>query len=94
VQGTRCLKYRARLAERPVAPRTEELTAWLDGTLIRQVQATTESRDTKDFNGKIAYGRKSWTTYTLELRDFGVSLDELDWSRLPSLPDRGRRGAP
>jgi hypothetical protein len=94
VQGTRCRKYRVRLAARPVGLHTEELTAWLDGTLVRQVRAVVEARDySTSALGTVTLGRRSWTTHTLELQDFGVSLDELDWSRLPSRPDTGANPA-
>jgi hypothetical protein len=88
VRGVRCdhLSARADLSRAPGTiqvlrtippPRSSEelqalpLDVWLDGSHIRRVRFTSE------------VGRKQ-RRETLELWDFGVPLDDLDWTRLPT----------
>jgi hypothetical protein len=68
VRGTMC---------REVAVRSgpAELTVWIDDDHIRRV------RYVESASSRWAAVAKSWT---LELWDFGVPADSLDWSRLPS----------
>jgi hypothetical protein len=54
---------------------SSELTAWIDDEYVRRIQ--TEDRASKGDSSVLRRRR-------LELWDFGVSLDSLDWSRLPS----------
>ena len=54
---------------------SSELTVWIDDKYIRRIQS--EDRASK---GDSSVSRRR----RLELWDFGVSLDSLDWSRLPS----------
>ena len=52
-----------------------EITVWLDGQRIQRLQTVERG------SGRSALATK---TETVELWDFGVAVDELDWSRLPS----------
>lgn len=53
-----------------------ELMAWIDDEHIRRIQV----------EDRAAKGRSTVSkTLTLELWDFGVPVDSLDWSRLPSI---------
>ncbi len=52
-----------------------EFTVWLDGQRIQRFQAVERG------SGRSALATK---TETVELWDFGVPVDELDWSRLPA----------
>ena len=54
---------------------SSEFTVWIDHEHIRRIQS--EDRASKQ-------GSSLTRRRTLELWDFGVSLDSLDWSRLPS----------
>lgn len=64
-----------------------ELTVWIDDKNIRQIQ--TEERGS-DEDASVTMRRPSVTIRrTVELWDFGVSVDKLDWSRLPSLRSPG-----
>jgi hypothetical protein len=62
---------------RVIAVRTgpADLTVWVDDQHVRRIRL--EGRDS------IRWASVSWTA-TLELWDFGVPVDSLDWSRLPS----------
>jgi hypothetical protein len=60
----------------PARPRFEDLLAlpleaWIDDTHVRRVR----------FDGGRAAGMG---VVTLDLDDFGVEVDDLDWSRLPT----------
>jgi hypothetical protein len=52
-----------------------EYTVWIDGTRIQRFQAVERG------SGRSARATK---TETVELWDFGVPVDSLDWSRLPN----------
>jgi hypothetical protein len=52
-----------------------EFTVWLDGQRIQRFQAVERG------SGRSALATR---TETVELWDFGVPVDELDWSRLPT----------
>jgi hypothetical protein len=64
----------------PRRPPVLALTVWIDGQHIRRVRF--ENRAPKDLEG--TPGGSAAKVLTLELWDFGVSVRELDWSRLPS----------
>lgn len=68
VRGTACRAV-------AVTAGSAELTVWVDDQHVRRVRSV-EHGSTRDvsFSG----------TRTLELWDFGVPVDSLDWSRLPS----------
>jgi hypothetical protein len=68
VRGTTC-------REVTVLSGSAELTVWIDDDHIRRV------RYTESASSRWTAVAKSWT---LELWDFGVPADSLDWSRLPS----------
>jgi hypothetical protein len=68
VHGTVCRKVAVRAG-------SAELTVWIDDDHIRRV------RYAEVASGPDAAVVRSWT---LELWDFGVPADSLDWSRLPS----------
>jgi hypothetical protein len=88
VRGVRCRKYAVRPKLREDTRPPEELIAWLDARHARQVRVVAGGHTYKaDIFGKVSYGRGLRTTTTLELRDFGMSADELDWSRFPPSPD-------
>ena len=53
----------------------DEFTVWIDGQRIRRFQTVERG------SGRSARATK---TETVELWDFGVPVDSLDWSRLPS----------
>jgi hypothetical protein len=53
----------------------DEFTVWIDGERIRRFQTVERG------SGRSARATK---TETVELWDFGLPVDELDWSRLPS----------
>jgi len=68
VRGTRC-----RVVAALAGP--DELTAWIDDEHVRRIQAGERASD-----GRSGVSKR----LTLELWDFGVPVDSLDWSRLPS----------
>lgn len=87
--GTPCWKY----AVDPVIaagrdPELTSVTAWLDDGLIRQIQVVAHVQPR---GGSVTFDT------TLELQDFGLGLNGLDWSRLPSFrnpdPGHGNDGA-
>ena len=53
----------------------DEFTVWIDSEHVRRFQAVER--------GSARFSRAT-TTETVELWDFGVPVDSLDWSRLPS----------
>ena len=53
----------------------DEFTVWIDDERIRRFQAVERG------SGRSALVTK---TETVELWDFGVPVDSLDWSRLPA----------
>jgi hypothetical protein len=53
----------------------DEFTVWIDGKHVRRFQTVERG------SGRYARATK---TETVELWDFGVPVDELDWSRLPT----------
>ncbi len=53
-----------------------ELTVWIDDEHIRRIQVEDHAANGRSSVSKIL---------TLELWDFGVPVDSLDWSRLPSI---------
>lgn len=53
----------------------DEFTVWMDGQHVRRFQTVER--------GSGQYARAT-RTETVELWDFGVPVDELDWSRLPA----------
>ena len=73
VRGTLC-RVLAVLAGRA------ELTVWIDDAYIRRIESAEH-----------ASGQYSSVTkrLTIELWDFGVAIDSLDWSRLPSFRTPG-----
>ena len=54
---------------------TDEFTVWIDDEHVRRIQTVDRG------SGRSARATK---TETVELWDFGVPVDSLDWSRLPS----------
>ena len=52
-----------------------ELTVWIDDAHIRRIESAEHA------SGQYSSVTKKWT---VELWDFGVVIDSLDWSRLPS----------
>ena len=73
VRGTMCRKVAVRAG-------SAELTVWIDDDHIRRV------RYAEGAPGPDTAVVRSWT---LELWDFGVPADSLDWSRLPSFRTPG-----
>jgi hypothetical protein len=61
------------------------LTVWIDGQHIRLVRF--EDHAPRDLEPK--QGDSSAKVLTLELWDFGVPVQELDWSRLPTFHTPG-----
>jgi hypothetical protein len=101
LRGTSCRKYlvhvevqlaaAAALATLPTPsgidskqPAVLTLTVWIDGQHIRRVQF--EDRVAKV---PLKHGDSSAKVLTLELWDFGVPVQELDWSRLPTFRTPG-----
>ena len=58
----------------------DEFTVWIDGQHVRRFQTVERGSD------RYALAAR---TETVELWDFGVPVDELDWSRLPSFRTPG-----
>jgi hypothetical protein len=58
----------------------DEFTVWIDGKHVRRFQTVERG------SGRYARATK---TETVELWDFGVPVDELDWSRLPTFRTPG-----
>lgn len=58
-----------------------ELTVWIDDERIRRIQSADRASDEHSSVTK---------SLTIELWDFGVAADSLDWSRLPSFRTPGR----
>jgi hypothetical protein len=73
VRGTECRAV-------AVTAGSAELTVWVDDEHVRRVRSE-EHSSRPDFSLS--------TITTLELWDFGVPVDSLDWSRLPSLRTPG-----
>ena len=73
LRGTVCRSAAARAG-------SAELTVWIDAEHVRRIQ--TEDRSSDEFS---SVGKR----LTLELWDFGVPVDSLDWSRLPSFGTPG-----
>lgn len=69
----------------PGRPPALVLTVWIDGQHIRRVRF--EDRAPKDL--KAPQGGSTAKVLTLELWDFGVPVQELDWSRLPNFRTPG-----
>jgi hypothetical protein len=66
-----------------------EFTVWIDERHVRQIQTDAFAFAFSGDNRKVG-------TNTLELRDFGVPVDSLDWTRFPgwSLLPVGYRARP
>jgi hypothetical protein len=73
VRGTPC-----RMVE--VRARSAEFTVWIDDEHIRRIESEARASDEH-----ASVSRRE----TLELWDFGVAVDSLDWSRLPSFQTPG-----
>jgi hypothetical protein len=71
VRGTLCRKF-------AVTADSVPLTVWIDTEHVRRVQLEEHAQDPQP------RGRHVSRELTLELWDFGVSVETLDWSRLPS----------
>jgi hypothetical protein len=69
LRGTLCRTIFVRAGE-------AELIVWIDDEHIRRIQAEDRAANGRSSVSKIL---------TLELWDFGVPVDSLDWSRLPSI---------
>jgi hypothetical protein len=73
LRGTVCRSAAARAG-------SAELTVWIDAEHVRRIQIEDRASDEFSSTGK---------RLTLELWDFGVPVDSLDWSRLPSFVTPG-----
>lgn len=80
-KGIASTAYATRLRDMfPVLAGRAELTVWIDDAYIRRIESAEH-----------ASGQYSSVTkrLTIELWDFGVAIDSLDWSRLPSFRTPG-----
>jgi hypothetical protein len=87
VRGTPCRKLAARVDPDELTVSTDgDLTVWIDGEHVRRVQLK-RRRMLPGAADESGFG--IFREVTLELWDFGVSVSELDWSRLPSFRTPG-----
>jgi hypothetical protein len=73
LRGTVCRSAAARAG-------SAELSVWIDDEHVRRIQIEDRASGESSSAGK---------KLTLELWDFGVPVDSLDWSRLPSFGTLG-----
>jgi hypothetical protein len=87
VRGTSCRKFAARVGPGKTAVWADgELTVWIDGKHVRRIQLKQNwLPGPAGEPGDLGIFRE----VTLELWDFGVPVNKLDWSRLPSFPTSG-----
>jgi hypothetical protein len=87
VRGTPCRKLAARVDPGELTVSTDgDLTVWIDGEHVRRIQLK-RRRTLPGSADESGFG--VFREVTLELWDFGVSVSELDWSRLPSFRTPG-----
>jgi hypothetical protein len=78
VREARCRKIAV-----TVSGTTAVLTVWVDNEYVRQIQAVT--RETRE---RIVITVLATTTVTVQLWDFGVLIDSMEWPALPPRTDR------